>query len=54
VGAVLLVIGVVTGSMPVLVTATSSGSMSLISALVWRSQLIDAWRREHRLQNRGW
>ena len=54
VGGILLLVGFVTGSTPVLVTATAAGSLSLVSALVWRSQLIDAWRREHRLRSRGW
>lgn len=47
VGAVLLLIGFVTRSTPVLVGSGLAGSLSLGSALVWRSQLIDAWRRDH-------
>jgi len=46
-GALLLLIGFFTESTPVLVASGAAGSLSLASALVWRSQLIDAWRREH-------
>lgn len=48
IGAVLLLAGVATRSDPVLIGSGAAGVLSLISALVWRSQLIDAWRREHR------
>jgi len=44
IGAVLLLIGFATESTPVLALSGLGGSLSLISALVWRSQLIDAWR----------
>jgi len=54
VGAVLLVLGVVTGATPVLVAATTAGSLSLVSALVWRSQLIEAWRKEQGRPTRRW
>ena len=47
VGAVLLLAGLATGSEPVLIGSGAAGSLSLISALVWRSQLIEEWRREH-------
>ncbi len=47
VGAVLLLAGLASGSEPVLIGSGAAGSLSLISALVWRSQLIEAWRREH-------
>ena len=46
-GAALLLVGFVTASTPVLVGSGAAGSLSLASALVWRSQLIDAWRKEH-------
>jgi hypothetical protein len=46
-GGVLLLIGYVTRSTPVLVFSGLGGSLSLISALVWRSQLIEAWRKDH-------
>ena len=54
VGFVLLVAGFVSGATPVLVAATTAGSLSLISALVWRSQLIEAWRKEHGRPTRDW
>ena len=47
VGTVLLLVGVATGAEPVLIGSGAAGTLSLTSALVWRSQLIDAWRREH-------
>lgn len=48
VGAVLLAVGFVTSNTPVLVLSGAAGSLSLACALVWRSQLIDAWRAEHK------
>jgi hypothetical protein len=54
VGAVVLLVGLVTGSTPVLVVATTAGAASLISALVWRAQLIEAWRKEHGRPTRDW
>ena len=54
VGFVLLVIGFASGATPILVAATTAGSLSLISALVWRAQLIEAWRKEHGRPTRDW
>ena len=54
VGFVLLVIGFATGATAILVAATTAGSLSLISALVWRAQLIEAWRKEHGRPTRDW
>lgn len=54
VGFVLLVAGFVSGATPILVAATTAGSLSLISALVWRAQLIEAWRKEHGRPTRDW
>ena len=54
VGFVLLAIGFISGATPVLIGATTAGSLSLISALVWRAQLIEAWRREHGRPTRDW
>lgn len=51
---VVLVVGFVTGTTAVLVVATAAGSLSLISALVWRGQLIEAWRREKGRPTRNW
>jgi hypothetical protein len=53
IGVVLLLIGVATGSVPVLVASGVGGALSLTAALVWRSQLIDAWRRDHPPDARG-
>lgn len=47
IGGLLLLIGYATRSTPVLVFSGLGGSLSLGSALVWRSQLIDAWRKDH-------
>jgi hypothetical protein len=54
VGAVLLVAGFVSGATAVLVAATAAGSLSLISALVWRAQLIEAWRKEKGRPTHPW
>jgi hypothetical protein len=54
VGFLLLTIGFVSGSTPVLIAATTAGSLSLISALIWRAQLIEAWRKEHGRPTRDW
>ena len=54
VGFVLLVVGFVSGATPVLVAATTAGSLSLVSALIWRGQLIEAWRKEHGRPTREW
>lgn len=48
IGLVLLVVGFVSGSEPVLIAAGAGGALSLGSALVWRSQLVDAWHGERR------
>jgi hypothetical protein len=48
VGAVLLLVGLATGSEPILIGSGVGGALSLVSALVWRSQLIDAWNRQRR------
>jgi len=54
IGLVLLVAGFVSGATPVLVAATTAGSLSLVSALVWRSQLIEAWRDGKGRPTRQW
>ena len=54
VGRLFLVLGFATGATAILVAATTAGSLSLISALVWRAQLIEAWRREHGRPTRDW
>ena len=54
IGGVLLLFGFLSRSTPVLVTATAAGTLSLISALIWRAQLIEAWRKEHGRPTRDW
>ncbi|MGI8807479.1 MAG: hypothetical protein ACR2KK_06500 [Acidimicrobiales bacterium] len=54
VGAILLVFGFVSGATPVLIAATTAGSLSLVCALIWRAQLIEAWRAEHGRPTRDW
>jgi hypothetical protein len=36
------------------VVATVAGVSSLVSALIWRAQLIEAWRKEHGRPTRDW
>ncbi len=54
VGLVFLVIGFATGATPILVVATVAGVSSLVCALIWRAQLIEAWRKEHGRPTRDW
>ena len=46
VGAVLLLTGLVSGAEALVLVATALGSLSLVSALVWRGQLISKWRAD--------
>lgn len=48
IGVLLLLVGALADSNPVLIAGAGAGVLSLIAALVWRSQLIDAWRRQQR------
>lgn len=48
VGAVLLVAGLLAGSEPMVLSAVAAGTVSLVAVLVWREQLIAAWRRDRR------
>ena len=54
VGAVLLLAGFVSGARGILVAATTAGCLSLVSALIWRSQLIETWREEKGRPTRQW
>jgi hypothetical protein len=54
VGGILLVLGFLSGATPVLVAATTAGTLSLVCALIWRAQLIEAWRKEHGRPTRDW
>ena len=51
---VILVMGFVSSAKPVLVVATVAGVSSLVCALIWRAQLIEAWRTEHGRPTRDW
>ena len=53
-GFIVLVAGFVSGETPVLVVATTAGVSSLVCALIWRAQLIEAWRAEHGRPTRDW
>ena len=44
VGLVLLLIGLVSGSQTLVVCGVAAGTISLVAALVWREQLIEAWQ----------
>lgn len=46
VGGVVLLAGLVTGIVAVVVVGVALAGLSLGAALVWRSQLIEAWRRQ--------
>ncbi len=49
IGTVLLVAGLLAGgSEPLVLSAVAAGTVSLISVLVWREQLIAAWRGDRR------
>jgi hypothetical protein len=54
VGGILLAIGFIFGALGVLVAATIAGVSSLVCALIWRAQLIEAWRKEHGRPTRDW
>lgn len=47
IGLVALVGGLLTGLVAVSLVGVALGTLSLGAALVWRSQLIEAWRRDH-------
>ncbi len=43
VGFILLAVGLVAGANSLLVSGVAAGTVSLVAALVWREQLIEAW-----------
>jgi len=45
---VCLLLGIVTGTNVIYAISILFAALSLFSALVWRSQLVAAWRAEHR------
>lgn len=48
VGVVLLLAGFATGSSAIYLASGVAASLSLVSALVWRSQLVEAWHAQHK------
>ena len=48
IGALLLVVGMVVDSEPLVLSAVGAGTVSLIAVLVWREQLIASWRSRRR------
>lgn len=51
VGLALLLVGLAVGSDPLVLAAVAAGTASLVAVLVWREQLIQAWRRRGREGN---
>ncbi len=47
-GGVFLLTGLFSGRVALVLVATALGSLSLVAALVWRGQLIEAWHAERR------
>ena len=54
VGGIVLIVGLLSGATPVLVVATTAGSLSLVCALIWRAQLIEAWREQKGRPTHQW
>ncbi len=52
VGGLLLIAGLATGAEALLLSGVAAGALSLVAALVWRSQLIDAWRDQRQRGDR--
>ena len=50
---VLLLAGLVTGIEALMLLAGAAGTLSLISALVWRSQLVEAWHSQRKRGDLG-
>jgi hypothetical protein len=46
-GLLCLLVGLLISSQALDVTATVFGSLSLLAALAWRSDLVTAWKRDH-------
>ncbi len=53
IGFVILLGGLVLDNVPLAVGGVALGSLSLGAALVWRSQLIEAWRRQRGQEGGG-
>ena len=48
IGTALLLAGLFTGTEPLVLAAVAAGTLSLVAVLVWREQLIAAWRQDRR------
>jgi predicted aspartyl protease len=48
IGLVLLLTGFATGAAPIYLASGLAGALSLVSALVWRSQLVETWHAQHK------
>jgi hypothetical protein len=46
-GVFLLFVGAVSGGHGFLYAGVGSGAASLVAALAWRADLVNAWRRDH-------
>lgn len=46
-GVVLLFLGAVSGLHGFLFAGVGAGAASLVAALAWRAELVNAWRRDH-------
>ena len=53
IGGLVLLGGLVTGVVAAVLVGVALGALSLGAALVWRSQLIEAWRRQQGGQTGG-
>ena len=47
-GLILLLAGLLTGAEGILLASGAAGALSLVSALVWRSQLVEAWHAQRK------
>jgi hypothetical protein len=47
VGVLLILIGLVVGGQVIFEVGFAAGAVSLVAAMVWRSDLIATWRRDH-------
>jgi hypothetical protein len=47
VGVLLIIIGIIVGEDVIFEIGAGAGAISLIAALVWRSELVSTWRRDH-------
>jgi lipid-A-disaccharide synthase-like uncharacterized protein len=47
IGVLLILIGLVVQEDAIFVIGAGAGTISLIAALVWRSELVSTWRRDH-------